>query len=682
MPNHASTIKLLLCAALIGGALTSNCAAAGQRPAAERVRAPFPALDLGSKQVGGQMALDRLGADIGTVASWYGKSAQQFKNELLNDRRMRLDKAGRLLAVEDMNAPLGADPISTAAAVQEGSLVSLDQTFTLHSRPGANRTIYLDFNGATITNTAWNSNGNTINALPYDIDGNTAAFSTTELQRIQYIWQRVAEDYAAFDVDITTEQPAADALTRSGTSDQVFGTTVVITKSTGVYSCSCGGIAYVGVFNDAGGSRSPDYYKPALVFYDMLGGGAEKPVAEAISHEAGHNVGLHHDGSATDSYYAGQGTDAVTAWAPIMGVGYYKPLVQFSKGEYAGASNTEDDFAVAQSFGLPLRGDDAGNSPASALPLQASVASGTASARIDGVIETAGDRDVFAIAAGAGVITATASPASRSANADLVLSLMDQAGNILVSANPANALAASLSFTVPAQGTYYLMVTGTGQGDPSTTGYSAYGSVGNYRISTSFPAASGNAPSAVISANVTSGDGPLAVSFDGAQSTDDGHIAFWYWDFGDGTTDQSGALSAITHVYAAPGTYLARLTVVDDTGLVSSATQTIAVASAAARPGVQIADLRLVSNRRGIAAVARVVVTGQNGQLIAGAKVQASWSGAVAKSALRKSSRSGSASIASPASKAGGCFTITITGVSAPGFSPVSAALPTAQICS
>ena len=85
---------------------------------------------------------------------------------------------------------------------------------------------------------------------------------------------------------MTTEPPAADALTRSSSTDDTFGTTVLITQNT-FYSCSCGGVAYVGVFDD-----TSNYYKPALVFYNELGGGNEKYVAEAISHEAGHNMGL------------------------------------------------------------------------------------------------------------------------------------------------------------------------------------------------------------------------------------------------------------------------------------------------------------------------------------------------------------------------------------------------------
>ena len=63
-------------------------------------------------------------------------------------------------------------------------------------------------------------------------------------------------------------------LSRPGRTDQVFGATVLITNSNGVYSCSCGGVAYIGAFDDTG-----DFYKPALVFYNQLGSGNEKYVA-------------------------------------------------------------------------------------------------------------------------------------------------------------------------------------------------------------------------------------------------------------------------------------------------------------------------------------------------------------------------------------------------------------------
>ena len=55
---------------------------------------------------------------------------------------------------------------------------------------------------------------------------------------------------------------------------------------------------------------------------------------------------------------------------------------------------------------------------------------------------------------------------------------------------------ARLSVNVPSQGTYFLEVRSTGQGDPATTGYSSYGSTGSFRVSANYPVASGSAPSA------------------------------------------------------------------------------------------------------------------------------------------------------------------------------------------
>jgi len=646
----------------------------------ERLRGAFPQIVLDIREAAGQDAVNKLGTRLSAVAEWYGKSPAAFRQMLLSDRRMRIDGRGRLFVVDEIDKPVPTTLTGTQETVIGGSLAPLDQTFLLNSKPGANLTIYLDFNGASITGTAWNTNGNTLNAVAFDTDGVIGSFSTAELQRIQYIWQRVAEDYAPFDVNVTTQPPSYDQLHRTDTNDKVFGTTVVITNNTGVYTCSCGGVAYVGIFNS-----TSDFYKPALVFYNKLGSGSEKSVAEAISHEAGHNMGLSHDGTATLGYYEGQGSDATTGWAPIMGVGYYKPLVQFSKGEYSGANNKENDFTVAQSYGLALRADDYGSTTAAATPFDGATSNGVTSGTMDGVIETAADLDIFAISAGAGNFTASVKPASRSPNADLVLTLLNGSGTVLATSNPLNALNGSLNYQIPAQGTYYIQVKGTGQGDPLTTGYSSYGSVGNYRLSASFAgtSAGGIAPNAVLSANPTSGTAPLNVTFDARNSTDADGIKFYYWDFGNGVTNNSGTLTNTSVTYSTAGTYTARLTVVDNTNLSSSVTQTITVSNPVTQQTASVQGIQMSLRYSGSFASATGVVTvvNQAGQVLSGATVAATWSGIVSRSSTGTTSSSGRVSFTSPSTRSTGCFKLTITKVTLAGYTFNQSPLPTNQIC-
>jgi len=345
---------------------------------------------------------------------------------------------------------------------------------------------------------------------------------------------------------------------------------VLITNRSGVYSCSCGGVAYLTVFDDVG-----DFYKPALVFYDALGGGNEKYVADAISHEAGHNMGLGHDGTSSSGYYSGHGSGA-TGWAPIMGVGYYQPLVQWSKGEYAGANNTQDDYAVMQNTGLPLRADDHGNSIASATAMVSSTANGVTTFTASGVIERPIDADVFSFAAGAGSVTINVSPAPRAPMLDVVATLRNSAGTIIATSNPTDSLPAAMTANLTAAGTYYVSVDGVGKGDPLTTGYTDYGSVGQYTVSVTTQATTSQPPTAVISATPTSGTAPLTVNFSATGSTDsDGTIVSYAWTFGDGGSQTGGTTAQRT--YSTAGSYTASLTVTDNAGLTDTKSVVITV---------------------------------------------------------------------------------------------------------
>jgi Bacterial pre-peptidase C-terminal domain/Metallo-peptidase family M12 len=355
-----------------------------------------------------------------------------------------------------------------------GTLQPLSETFFLHSDPGASKTIYLDFDGHVTSGTTWNSaftGGASITTPAFDFAGGASVFTDAELTRIQYIWQRVVEDFLPFDVDVTTEDPGAAALSKNGGGDKAWGIRVAIGgNSSDWYGAGAGGVAYVGSF-----TWSSD--APVFVFTENLANG-EKYIAEAISHEVGHSLGLSHDGTSSTSYYQGQGSGA-TGWAPIMGVGYYKELTQWSRGEYAGANNTQDDLAIiTSSNGFGYRLDDYGNTAATAGSLDVSGTSATGS----GIIETALDRDVFSFTAAAGTVSFSVTPANRGANLDVLAELYDSAGNLVASGNPTSLLSASLSANVAA-GTYYLHVSGVGKGSPTSDGYSDYDSLGAYRIS-------------------------------------------------------------------------------------------------------------------------------------------------------------------------------------------------------
>jgi Metallo-peptidase family M12B Reprolysin-like len=378
----------------------------------------------------GEAALRRLGDDVDVAAARSGLELSALRKVLESDRTAWVDREGRLFYVEPArDADAAGAPATVAAALP------YDQTFVLHSRPTATRVIYLDFDGYDVHDTAWNASGTPALTVPvYTKDGDPA-FSTAELDVVQEVWARVAEDYAPFNIDVTTQDPGTAGLARSSTEDAAYGARAAISTDTSlrttVAGCGggCAGVAYVGTFDTVlASSQYQEYYQPAFVLPDA--GYPAAFVAEIVSHEVGHNLGLSHDGLGSSPYYQDDGTKV---WSPIMGAGY-TPLTQFSNGDYIDATNTQDDFAVIAANGPTAVGDDYGDTTAVAFPLDAGAATAT------GLIGSRTDLDTFRVTRScAGTLTATLAPAALGPGLDTRLRLLDAAGAPLAVSAPATA---------------------------------------------------------------------------------------------------------------------------------------------------------------------------------------------------------------------------------------------------
>jgi len=396
-------------------------------------------------------------AASGQLSFAAGETSKTISVAVLGDTEDENDETFSVNLSNVVNAKAGA--LSATGTIIDNDTAPSNVP-VLNSRSSATAVLYLDMDGEYVTNTYWNTyenGGQPINAL-----GVSDGYSQSKMTNI---WQRVAEDYEPFDVNVTTDEAVYLA------APQNRRMRCIITPTYQWFG-QAGGVAYLDSFVWTGDT-------PCWVFSSLLGDDA-KNIAEASTHEFGHTLGLYHDGriSPQEGYYQGHGSGA-TSWAPIMGVGYYVSLVQWSKGEYNSANNTEDDLAVITSQnGFGYRGDDHGNTTSSATTVNGLTASG--------VVETRSDVDVLAFNTVGGSGTISVTGATPSSNLDIELQVYDGAGQLVASGNPADQLNASASVSM-GSGTYYVRISGVGKGNPLDTGYTDYGSLGAYTVTTTLP---------------------------------------------------------------------------------------------------------------------------------------------------------------------------------------------------
>jgi hypothetical protein len=338
-----------------------------------------------------------------------------------------------------------------------------------NSLPGASASLYLDFDGHYQQD--WGGYHN-LSTPVFDLDGNPASFSAAEEAAIKEIWQRVSEDYAPFQINVTTVKPGdfsngkALRVAIGGSSNDWLGN-------------AAGGVSYVGSFTDS----VPNV---AYVFPKELANTA-KYIADAASHEAGHAFGLQHQsvynssGVKTEEYNPG-----TPSKAPIMGVSYSAERSTWWLGpNKISASTTQDDMAVlaGAANGFGYRSDDH--------PTVTPLVAGTYGLGETGIIETTSDSDHFSFSTTGGTVSFTVLVAPTGANLDAKAELWGKkklnigSGSsvyipyLIASSDPADSLNATVSADL-AMGSYTLVVKSHGE----------YGDVGKYTILGAAPGSS------------------------------------------------------------------------------------------------------------------------------------------------------------------------------------------------
>lgn len=400
-----------------------------------------------------------------------------------NGRRKVTESVSRTLEVAESRCLLSSIGMFPASPLPAGAKVSSGPAFTnpltsipqLSSLPGAPVTIYLDFDGHTESQD-WpalrvdNQTGPVVTPV-FDIDNDFTTFSDEELRMIREVWYRVSEDFAPFNVNVTTVDPG---------SYNNFETILVSIGGNGSWIGSPGGVAFINAFSNSASNT-------AYVFSDNTGlGGIDhmKGTAMAVSHEVGHTLGLlHHalfdtDGSLLAPYDPGR-----PDIGPIMGAPYQSERAVWANAPGDTSINVlQDDLAVmtrAANQTFRYRNDDYGNSIAAASPISITAPNFS----VNGIIERNNDRDFFSFMTDSGDISLSVqglnlrtvfnNPALNfGTNLDAVLRLYNSNGVLIAQSAPTNSLFATINATVT-EGTYYAEVTHNGR----------YGEIGQYRLS-------------------------------------------------------------------------------------------------------------------------------------------------------------------------------------------------------
>lgn len=327
------------------------------------------------------MNIWRRSARLRSNKSFTGK-AQPLRFEALEDRRMMAHAA---LADVFGDADAGyyqGDP-------EPAGYISVVQELNLNSRPGAPATLFLDFNGHYQTERVgmdeWqdffvpgNHGWHNILTPAYDRDSDPLTFSPEEQQHIRFIWASVAEDYAPFNINVTTVDPDPGRRHTDGAYLRV-----VISGDANF----TGNSDFSGGLGEYGAYANDDGANVAYVFGKKSNGSPEdvRFLAEAASHEAAHTFGLEH-------------------YEKTVGDNLRAPIMRTNSAESAQRGvwwNGDMDVIASSANGFGYAADDYGNSFATAAQLTPT----NAGLYARGIVNWTTDVDMFQFSTGGGNVS-------------------------------------------------------------------------------------------------------------------------------------------------------------------------------------------------------------------------------------------------------------------------------------
>jgi hypothetical protein len=304
---------------------------------------------------------------------------------------------------------------SAAAAINYTALLPMTTVPVLSSLPGAAKTILLDFDGDF--QSVWNRTdwGQTYR----NVSSGASNLSAAEISKV---WETVAEDFAPFNVNVTTVEPPSFknnvalriVITGDMTAQLVNGKSIInlsgdrfITNDNGATLRPNSGYAAIGSFTNA----EPNVVYVFGKFLSTSAWGTTSPeghtrslaalVANTASHEAGHSFGLLHHEGVDASGFASNYHVGGSLTTPIMGDGSAGDRTLWSSYNSDGANF---DSIARLTSALGARPDDHPNGPWTASPLTFTSSNLYASyATVTGIISKTADQDWFKFStAGAG----------------------------------------------------------------------------------------------------------------------------------------------------------------------------------------------------------------------------------------------------------------------------------------